>query len=256
MTVLEENYENVSALALQAARAVRKRYPTVELDDLISVGLMWAVQHPRKLAEYLRDEDEKRGTRMLVASLKNEVRGYARKQRAYNYGYALEDDAFYSKRMLKGDGTNPGLLHYVFDRANWASPPRRDDAPKTKGDPAEGGTWLAMMVDLDKALQSLTVADRQLLREHYGQGTTYDDIGEQWTQPPVSKTTVAKYIDRAVKGVQDFLGGPRPREDAPEPEWEEEEFREYVGSRRAISNAHARAITENQSGSPQHLPTR
>lgn len=257
MTFLNENFEATAAISLQAARAVKKRYPTADTDDLTQIGLMWCVQHPKKFREYVDGDD----TGKLYRTLWNHMSNYARLERANDYGYALEDEVFYSKRMLKGDGRKAGLLHYVFDRENWYKPPVSDDGAKRRGgDPAEGNGWLATMVDLDRALQSLAWRDHMLLKAHYHEGATYDQIAEGrggHIDPMfvgVSKTTVAKYVDRAVFKVQEFLGGPRPREDAPEPEWVEEPV--YVGTRRAISNAHARAITENQSGSPQHLPTR
>lgn len=248
MTFLNENFEATAAISLQAARAVKKRYPTADTDDLTQVGLVWCLEHPRKFREYVDGDD----TGKLYRTLWNYMSNYARLERANNYGYALEDEVFYSKRMLKGDGRKAGLLHYVFDRENWYKPPVSDDGAKRRGgDPAEGNGWLATMVDLCRALDHIDADDRFLLREHYMYGTTYEQIAESMN---VSKTTVAKYVDRAVFKVQEFLGGPRPREDAPEPDWVEEPV--YVGTRRAISNAHARAITENQSGSPQHLPTR
>lgn len=249
MTFLDDNFALVSAVALQAARATRKRYPNADTDDLTQVGLVWCVEHPRKLREYVNDG--KHGA--LYTALANHIRAYARSERAEREGYVLEDDAFYSKRMLKGDGTNPGLLHYVFDRANWEKPPTRGEgAGRSKGDPAEGGTWLAIMVDVNKAVMSLDGKDFDLIAYHYRDGMTYDDLGLMFGD--VSKSTVAKYIDRAVANMQDYLGGSKPREDKPEEEWELEP--EYVGTRRAISNAHARAVTENQGHSPQHLPVR
>lgn len=252
MTFLDENFAEVSAVALSAARAVRKRYPTSDTDDLTQMGLVWCVEHPRKLREYVGDE--KQGA--LFRALRNYMSKYAREDRAESLGYVLEDDAFYSKRMLKGDGTNPGLLHYVFDRKNWEKPPVRDSGGRSKGDPAEGGTWLAIMCDVDRALCALDAADLKLLREHYQRGTTYEEMGEVWTRPPVSKTTISKYIDRAVGKMVDFLGGVKPREDAPEEDWEREREPEYVGSRRAISNAHARAITANHWTGAHHMNNR
>lgn len=243
MSLIEENYEHLSALALTAARAAKKRYPVCDLDDLLQVAMMWAVTHPGKLGTYLHDEDERRGTRMLTASMRNAARKWAREDRAASYGYDLDDDAFYSKRMLKGDGNKPGLLHYVFNRENWPKPPPVEGGARSKGDPAEGGTWLAMMVDLSAAIEALPAEDRNLLDLHFGGGDTYEVLGRRAT-PQVSKATIAKRIDRAVGKVQAFLGGPKPREDEPEEGWDLEP--EYVGTRRVISNAHARAITDNQ----------
>lgn len=242
--LIEENYEHLSALALTAARAAKKRYPTSDTDDLHQVALTWCVTHPGKLATFLGDEDERRGTRMLVASMRNQAKKYAREERAAVYGYELDDEQFYSKRMLKGDGNKPGLLHYVFDKANWRKPPPSDGAGRGKGDPAEGGTWLTMMVDLDKGIQSLADSEQQLLEAHYLGGLTYEQCATVIFNGSVAKTTVAKYVDRAVAKIQDHLGGPKPRNDEPEDGWDVEP--EYVGSRRVISNAHARAITDNQ----------
>lgn len=251
--LIDENFERLSALALQVARSVRRKYHTADVDDLTQVALMWCVQHPRKLAEFLAAEDT--GSRLLVASMRNACRDYARKQKASEVGYEPEDETFYSKRMLKGDGTNPGLLHYVWDRKNWERPPfRGESAGRSAGDPAEGGAWLAIMCDVQAALNVLNKAEYNLLKAHYEDGNTYESLTERYGPLPVSKTTVATGIDRAVAKMQDFLGGPRPREDGAEDEWEQEP--EYVGTRRAISNAHARAITENQAGAPQHLPSR
>lgn len=246
MTFLNDHFEETAAICLQAARAVKKRYPMAGTDDMTQVGLVWCIEHPKKFREYVEGED----TGKLYRTLWNYMSNYARQERA-KAGYSLDDDVFYSKRMLKGDGRKPGLLHYVFDRENWLKPPIPEGAKVRGGDPAEGNSWLATMTDLCRALDHIPADDRYLLREHYMYGTTYDAIAASME---VSKTTVAKYVDKAVFKVQEFLGGPRPREDAPEPEWTAEP--EYVGTRRAISNAHARAITENQSGSPQHLPTR
>lgn len=246
MTFLDEHFEPTAAISLQAARSVRRRYSSVDIDDLTQMGLVWCIEHPKKFREYVDGDD----TGKLYRTLWNYMSNYARLERAKS-GYELEDEVFYSKRMLKGDGRKEGLLHYVFDPENFHKPPAIDGAKVRGGDPAEGNGWLATMVDVGRALKVLDGNEYALLYRHYSLGETYEDIG---TSMKVSKTTVAKYVDRAVFKVQEYLGGPRPREDAPEPDWVEEPV--YVGTRRAISNAHARAITENQSGSPQHLPTR
>lgn len=246
MTFLDENFEATSAIALSAARSVGRRYSQVGIDDLTQMGLVWCIEHPKKFREYVDDA----ASGKLYRTLWNYMSNYARQERA-KAGYELEDEVFYSKRMLKGDGRKEGLLHYVFDPENFHRPPATDGAKVRGGDPAEGNGWLATMMDVSRAIKTLDGDEYALLYSHYSLGMTYEDMA---AARKVSKTTIAKYVDRAVFKLQEYLGGPRPREDAPEPEWVEEPV--YVGTRRAISNAHARAITENQSGSPQHLPTR
>lgn len=247
-----EEHHHLSAIALQVARKTRRQYSMVDIDDLIQEALMWGVTHPRKLREYLDDEDNNRGTRMLVAAMRNHVKGYARSERAEQYGYELEDEMFYSLAVLKGVGRGKGLLHYVYDRESWLKPPPGDGGPRSPGDPAEGGGWLATLVDVDRAVKTLPKADERLLAAHFDSGYTYEQIGSSFPVP-VAVSTVSKRIDAACVKVQDALGGARPREDPPEPDYWEGG---YVGTRRAISNAHARAITDNQEHATQYVGSR
>lgn len=244
-------YHRAHPLALQVARKVRKQYPMCDEMDLLQEALMWAVTHPRKWHEYFTDEDERRGTRMIVAAMRNHVKDYARRERAERFGYELEDEMFYSLTMLKGAGRGRGLLHYVYDRDSWLKPPPSDDAPRTPGDPAEGMGWQTTLIDVQRAVQSLPRADERLLAAHFEQGLTYEQIGSSFPVP-VAVSTVAKRIDQAVVKVQEALGGTRPRQDPPEDGWENG----YVGTRKAISNAHARAITDNQEHATQYVSVR
>lgn len=242
----EEN-QHISKLALMAARKARRHYPMVDVDDLIQEAWTWVVTHPKKTREYLDDDDENRGARLMFAALRNYVKDYARKERAQRYDYSLEDDVFYSLPMLKGAGRGKGLLHYVYDREAWENPPKLDDAPRAGGDPAEGNGWLATLVDVDRAVKSLPRADQALLEAHFRNGYTYEQIGSSFPVP-VAVSTVAKRIDAAVTNIQDVLGGARPKADPAEDGWEQ-----YVGTRRVISNAHARAITDNQDHERQYV---
>lgn len=240
--------QRIAQLALMVARKTRRQYPTAETDDLIQEAWVWVHTHPKKAREYLDDDDKNRGSRLFVAAVRNHMRDYARKERAQLYDYSLEDDVFYSLPMLKGAGRGKGLLHYVYDREAWTNPPKLDDAPRAAGDPAEGNGWLATLVDVDRAVKSLPRADQGLLEAHFRNGYTYEQIGSSFPVP-VAVATVAKRIDQACTKVQDALGGSRPKNDPPEPGWENG----YVGTRRVISNAHARAITDNQDHERQYV---
>lgn len=244
-------HTDLQAICFQVARKVKRQYPMIEIDDLIQEGRMWAITHPKKFRDYVDDDDKKRGTRMLVAAIRNYVRDYARKERAQRFGYDLGDDVFYSLAVLKGTGRGKGLLHYVYDRDSWVNPPKGDGETRSGQDPAEGNTWLATLVDVHRAVERLPRGDERLLAAHFEQGLTYEQIGSSFPVP-VAVSTVAKRIDQAVVKVQDELGGAKPREDPPEGGWEAG----YVGTRRAISNAHARAITDNQEHATQYVTAR
>jgi DNA-directed RNA polymerase specialized sigma24 family protein len=243
VSLIEDRYEQLCALASTAARSAKRRYPAIDYDDLQQVALMWCVEHPRKLNAYLTDDDSRRGIRMLTASMRNAAKKYAREARAQHFGYFLEDEVWYSKRMLKGDGNKPGLLHYVFDQENWRKAPPSDGAGRGKGDPAEGGGWLTSMCDLSAAIDALGSDDKAVVQEHFRFGVTYDQLGQRMG---CSKATVAKRIDRAVRRIQDYLGGQRPHDDPAEDGTDVSSAEaHWVGTRRAISNAHARALTAN-----------
>jgi RNA polymerase sigma factor (sigma-70 family) len=241
-----EVYSFIREKAEAVARTVRRSYPVADTDDLVQEALMWAVAHPGKLREYVEDDDEQRGTRMLMGAFKNAAREYAVRQRALSRGdESLIDDAWYSLDVLKGTGKlagKRGLLHHVFDTESWTNPEKPESTGgRNKKDPANGNDWLATLADVSSALDKLkrqNPAAFDLVEAHYHWGLTYDQIGAGLT-PAVAKATVSSRMDRAIKKVQEILGGPRPKKDPEEDGWENG----LVGTRRSISNAHARALT-------------
>jgi RNA polymerase sigma factor (sigma-70 family) len=241
----EEMYAYLWDLADKIATTVHRKFPMVDQEDLLQEGLMWAVAHPGRLEAYLENEDVKRGTAQIAGAMKNCCRDYARKQRADLRDGDLTDDIWYQLGVLKGTGRGSkgrGLLHLVFDDQAWLNPekPEGDQVRRSGADPAEGNNWLATLSDVKRAIELIPAGDRWYIECHYQFGQTYETIGGLCS-PPVSRETVSKRIDRAIKKVQDILGGPRPRKDPEEPGWDNE----IVGTRHAISNAHARALTDN-----------
>lgn len=250
----------LDGIATVAARQVHQRFPMTDREDLQQEALLWAVAHPSRLQNHLNDEDEARCTKSIQRAMENAARAHARKVRAQtrvggDNRDPLSDDAYYSTEMLKGFGRGAGqvgLLHCVFDQNAWLTPPQGDElgVRTSAGDPAEGSSWLATMSDVSSGLDKLSLRDpdaHSLLVLHYKQGYTYDEIAQSLT-PQSSKVTVSRKIDRAVRKLQDLLGGPFPREDPPEDGWENG----LVGTRRAVSNAYARVVTDNPE--THHLP--
>lgn len=232
MSVIEDNYETLAALGRQAARAIRRQFPMVEYDDLAQVALMWCVQHPRKLAEYLADDDHER---LIVSAMKNACKDYARRERADRLGNDLTDDVWYRFRQLRQD-----LLPAVFDYTAWTNPPK-PLAKSRGGDPAEGGNWVTTLADVSRAVSTIDTTLRSVLHMRYRDKMKFREIAEALD---VSVGTAHNRVNSAVTAVQEALGGFRPHDDPAEADW----WHEGPGSRRAISNAHARAITNNQYG--------
>lgn len=239
----QELYAYLWDLADKVATTVHRKFPMVEQEDLLQEALMWAVAHPGRLQAYLATEDAQRGTAQIMGAMKNTCRDYARKQRADLRDGDLTDDVWYQLGVLKGTGRGAkgrGLLHLVFDDQAWLHPEKPEgERIRSGADPAEGNNWLATLSDVKRALELIPLADSWYIQCHYRLGMTYEQIGEQCS-PRVSRETVSKRMDRAIKKVQDILGGPKPRTDPDEPGWSAE----IVGTRHAISNAHARAITD------------
>lgn len=240
-------YEYLAELAELVARQVHSRFPMVERDDLSQEALIWAVKHPERLQECLEMEDPMECSQRLSGAMRNAAREYARRQRASANKGDVSDDVWYQIGVLKGTkttGDGRGLLHHIYDDSSWMYPENNrpeggNTGRSSKPDPAEGNGWLATLSDVSRAVSLIPPADQGLIEWHYQHGKTYEEIGEL-CDPPVSAQTVMRRMDRAVKKVQQVLGGPKPRKDPEEPGWDAE----IVGTRHAISNASARAITD------------
>lgn len=244
----EELYGYLYGLAENVAHGVHRSFPMVDVEDLLQEALMWAVAHPGTLLRYLQHESDDQCARMITGAMKNSAKGYAIRVRAAGRGdHLLEDDYFYPLGALKGTGRlagKRGLLHHVYDDESWTNPEKPEaDTPRTKRDPAEGNGWLATLADVSSALDKLRRENpdaADLIEAHYRNGRTYEHIGAT-LRPPVSRETVSKRMDRAIKKIQEILGGSKPKKDPEEPGWENG----LVGTRRAISNSAARAITDH-----------
>lgn len=227
MSLTAEQYEILQPIASRIAGALRRRYPMTDRDDIEQECMLWAVQRPGKVREYLA-EDEDHGR--LARSMRNAAVRFCEAEKAARRGYDPDDLYYYSTRELGA------LLGVVFDKESWASPPNGDGEKIRGGDPAVGGNWLATLVDVDMAFSRLDYEDQEVLKLRYLAGgedkTVLRELAESYD---VSVSTVDRRIKRALRHLQDELGGPRPDED-----------REYTGSSRTIRNSQANAIIGSQ----------
>lgn len=219
--------EDAVPLLTQAAREVARQFAGyASLDDLQQEAFLWALANPRKVKEYLEDEDQKQGSRMLYAGVRNRLRWYATRQKAQAIGYSPADLAYYTVAQLEEE-----LLPAVFDPALWADPPKSPDVGvRSRQDPAHGGNWMAMLADCADAFAKLSSDQQEILRWKYQHGMKQRDIARDLD---IAESSVSERLDRAVQRMQHELGGDRP-------EYEEDEIR--IGQRRVIPNTTAQAM--------------
>ena len=220
----------IDELVGAAAYRCRRRWSHMDLEDLRQEMYLWVYEHPRLTTEMLNEADTTRADRDFTSNLLNAGERLARKDRADRMGYEVEDEHFYSTATLRD------LLPLVLDKETWAvSGVSNEEKVNTGTDPAEGGNLVAMLSDVSRALDTLKATDREILIERYLHGESEAQVAER-----LGLTTEALQArtNRAIGRLRRLLGGKRP--DVVESE------REYVGTRKVLSNAAACALTSHQ----------
>lgn len=220
--------EEALPLLSQVAREVSRQYSGhVSLDDMQQEALLWALSNPKKVKQYLEDEDTRQGQRMLYAGARNRLRWVAVREKAARVGYAPRDLAWYSVEQIEKE-----LLPNVFDPEKWANPPTESEdlGIRSTTDPAHGNNWMAMLADVADAYSKLGVREQGILRMKYQDDESQRDIAV-WYE--ISESSVSEQLDRSVRKIHRLLGGDRP-------EYEEDEVR--IGRRRVMSNAQAQSM--------------
>lgn len=223
-----------SILVPIAADFARKfgRYGT-ELDDVAQELRIWVFRHPEKIATWEGEHEPWDVDKLVARSLRHEANRYCQQIKAQSVGYSYDDLAWYSRGELKV------LLDAMFDREAWTEPPVSESGGRSRRDPATGGNWIAMLADVAQAFDRLSERDRNLLRvfhEHRVPNVTLAD--REGVSPQAMSAKHQKALDRLLR----LMGGERPRNTHDEPECECEQ---YLGTRRVISNAAARAAQDN-----------
>lgn len=150
-----------------------------------------------------------------VRALRGVMSAYARRQKAASLGYEPGDEFFYHRTLV--EALLPAVVLGDRERPVLGSPERA-----AKGDPAEGGEYVAMRADVEMAWEraDLTEAQRRLLVDYYVAGFSQEEMAQALG---VARQTVGRRIHRAVRVLVDFLGGQRPVEGD---EWIDRRLRE------------------------------
>jgi RNA polymerase sigma factor (sigma-70 family) len=185
-----------------ATNAHKAQREFVPLPDLINEGVLWALEHPKKI-ELWRDKG-KYGENLLRHSVKQKCLSYIAKERQRVYRLEREDIAYYNPAVVRE------ILPDIFNIEDWLSSGASNDMDKVSGvsRPSEGNNRLAAIVDVKSGFDSLSEEDQNLLRDLFEDG----GVGHQVLAATldVTERTVQRREERAIQRLVDKLGGEPP----------------------------------------------
>ncbi len=176
-----------------------------EPDDIKQELLEWSLKRQDKIQEWLSPELSKQeyriGIKRVAKTFNRMADRYCRKEKAKKLGYSVHDEAYYSTGLIEE------LLPLVFSDEIITKDPASEYVSSGGGDPATAGTFLVSMYDMRNALKHLTIEVYTMIRMHYEDQMTLEQIGEYFN---VDKSTISRKINTAIKQMSKHLGGESP----------------------------------------------
>jgi len=198
--------QDVVEIAQTSAYIITRNYKGfAEADDVKQELLEWSLKRNDKIQEWLSPELSKQeyriGIKRLAKTFNRMADRYCRKEKAKKLGYSVHDEAFYSTAMIEE------LLPMAFSSNIITKDPATEYVSNGGGDPATAGSFLASMYDIRIALRNLTIEIYEMMRMHYEDGLTLEQIGEYFN---IDKSTVSRKINTGIKQMSKELGGESP----------------------------------------------
>jgi len=192
-------------VASQVARVVHRKYSVYfDVSDLRQELLVWVWRREDKVKQWLdhnqEPEDYKGGVRQLGKTLTRQADKYCRRLKAQKLGYELRDEQYYDPITLSE------LLPFVWGDVVETT---KLDGEKVSGagNPAEGGNYVAQIIDIRRGLSQIDEMDRDVLELKYEQHLTFAEIA---VQLEISDTTAHRKVDGALRRLNNKLGGTNP----------------------------------------------
>lgn len=208
---MTELHPSLNDIIPSVVTVVFRRYRTfVERADLLQEAYAFCSGRGNRFTEQLDEPNEelrKANERRIGYQIKRHLERYCRKEKAHKSGYTTQDEAFYETITIAQ------LLPYVIasvvnDTAlEQAQNLINDGQPRKPAAPAEGGTLLAILVDIKKAYEMLEQEDKDILRLRYHENHTLQMLG-QYLECSIS--TAERKSNSALRKLQNNLGGPSP----------------------------------------------
>lgn len=220
--MIDVDEELIRPIAYRIANRYRQY---VEREDVAQELRIWWLTHEKAVERY--QGEDKIGEKKLKKALYRAAEKFARGQKATVLGYKPEDEFFYNTeliRMLLPMVWNPDLIFQEVQPDEAGGKIRRTKAAN------EGNNLPAMVADVAEALSRIDLDDYRVLLLHFALEYEYKELASELD---IQVGAAKMRVQRAIERIVDTLGGETPWTDGP-------------GSRHAISNAHAAAITANQ----------
>ena len=198
--------QDVVEIAQTSAYVITRNYKGyAEADDVKQELLEWSLKRNDKIQEWLNEDLSKQeyriGIKRLAKTFNRMADRYCRKEKAKKLGYSVHDEAFYSTGMIEE------LLPMAFSSNIITKDPATEYVSNGGGDPATAGSFLASMYDIRIVLRELTIEVYEMMRMHYEDGLTLEQIGEYFN---VDKSTISRKINTGIKQMSKELGGESP----------------------------------------------
>lgn len=208
---MTELHPSVPDIVASVAHSIHRRYRQfVERDDVKQECFTWyysRAEHFNALLSVENPLERVVNEKRMAWQMRRHCERYARKEKAAKSGYKVGDESFYDTVTIAQ------LLPYVIASIindtvlEAAQNLINDGQPRKQAAPAEGGTLLAILIDIKKAYLKLEIQDKDILIKRYHENLTLQELAE-YLQCAVS--TAERRCTSALRRLQNNLGGESP----------------------------------------------
>ncbi len=193
-----------SALVKNVSYSKHKDYPMVPQEDIIQELWLWFLEHPNKVEEWSKMDDQKLATKLVNRSLHNRAHDFCQKEKARTVGYEITDLSYYHRDVVEE------LLPSILSD-DWSQPVFSDvNGDRKTFAPSEGGNLMAMQADVSYAFERISPHHQEILLQWYLNGRNSKDLG---VALGLTDKNARMKVTRAIDAIIKKLGGRIPRPD-------------------------------------------
>jgi RNA polymerase sigma factor (sigma-70 family) len=193
-----------NALVKNVSYSKHKDYPMVPQEDIIQELWLWFLEHPNKVDEWSKMDDQKLATKFVNRSLHNRAHDFCQKEKARTVGYELADLSYYHRDVVEE------LLPSILSD-DWSQPVFSDvNGDRKTFAPSEGGNLMAMQADVSYAFERISPHHQEILLQWYLNGRNSKDLG---VALGLTDKNARMKVTRAIDAIIKKLGGRIPRPD-------------------------------------------